>query len=96
MDPNRDNPLQRFKAFWVAILLVVTFAIGSLIVRPLISGRVKTAEDALATERAAVSKKIDSEQEAALNRKALADVIKEKAASYGSASEGENAGEAAE
>jgi hypothetical protein len=75
MDPNRDNPLKRFSAFWIAFLMVSTFGIGGMILRPLTHAKVDTAYEMKSEERLAVKKKIESEQAAALSKEKLEEAI---------------------
>jgi hypothetical protein len=71
MDHTRDNPLKRFNAFWVAILLVTTFGIGCVILRPLTHGKVDTAYEAAAAERLAIKNDVIKAEASALNVDAL-------------------------
>lgn len=71
MDHTRDNPLKRFTAFWVALLLVTAFGIACLIVGPFTSSKGDAATEAAADERRAVRTKVDSAQSNALNEAAL-------------------------
>ncbi|MFT6238634.1 MAG: hypothetical protein ACJAQT_000708 [Akkermansiaceae bacterium] len=71
MDHTRDNPLKRFTAFWVALLLVTAFGIACLIVGPFTKTDGDSSMKAAADERRAVRAKVDSAQSSALNELAL-------------------------
>ena len=73
MDHTRDNPLKRFSAFWIAILLVTTFGIGCVILRPLTHGKVDTAYEAAAAGRLAIKNDVLKAESAALNTTALSE-----------------------
>jgi hypothetical protein len=71
MDHTRDNPLKRFSAFWIALLLVTTFGIGCIILRPLTHGKVETAYQAAADEKLAIKAEVLKAESEALNASAL-------------------------
>lgn len=73
MDHTRDNPLKRFNAFWVAILLVTTFGIGCIVLRPLTHGKVDTAYEAASDGRLAIKNEVLKAEAEALNSFALSD-----------------------
>jgi len=75
MDHTRDNPLKRFAAFWIAALLIASFAIACVILRPMTHGDVTTANDMKAEARIALVTEARAAQEAALNSVALAEAI---------------------
>ena len=81
MDHTRDNPLKRFTAFWVALLLVTAFGIAGLILRPLMSNKVDSAMEEAADDRRAVRAEIDNAQRKKLNTAALDDAFKANAKS---------------
>ncbi len=88
MDHTRDNPLKRFTAFWIALLLVTAFGIACIILRPMTHGQVDTVSDVAGKERLAIRADIDKAQADTLNEDALekaleaktADLIKEPSA----------------
>jgi len=71
MDHTRDNPLKRFNAFWVAILLVTTFGIGCVILRPLTHGKVDTAYETASAARLAIKNEVLKAEAETLNVEAL-------------------------
>ena len=71
MDHTRDNPLKRFTAFWIAFLLVATFGIGCIILRPLTHGEVSTAEQAAAEGRLQIKAEVLEAEAETLNLSAL-------------------------
>ncbi len=81
MDHTRDNPLKRFTAFWIAILLVASFGIACLIVRPITHARVDSAVKAAADDRRAIRAQIDSAQEQKINRTSLDKALQSQAQS---------------
>ena len=81
MDHTRDNPLKRFTAFWVALLLVTAFAIAIILLRPLTHGKVDSAEAAKAEERRAVRTEVDREQSKNLSGGALDEALTANATS---------------
>ena len=77
MDHARDNPLKRFAAFWIAALLIASFAIACVIVRPMTHGDVNTVYDMKAEARLALVSEARATQEAALDTAALEKAITE-------------------
>ncbi|YCM44369.1 hypothetical protein V2O64_23985 [Verrucomicrobiaceae bacterium 227] len=84
MDHTRDNPLKRFNAFWIAILLVTTFGIGCLIVGPFTRTKVKTAYQEVSAERLAIKSDVLKAEAAALNTEALQEQMKSLAGTLNS------------
>ncbi len=80
MDHNRDNPLKRFSAFWVALLLVGCFGIACIILRPLTHAKVETAYEQISDERLATKAEIEKTQAAALSSEKVAKALKASAA----------------
>ena len=72
MDHNRDNPLKRFTAFWIAVLLVGCFGIACIILRPLTHAQVDTAYEKISSQRLETKMEIDKAQASALNQEKLA------------------------
>ena len=79
MDHTRDNPLKRFTAFWVALLLVTAFGIASILIRPMTHAKVESTTQAAADARRAVRADVDRAQSKALNEDALDDALKASA-----------------
>ncbi len=79
MDHTRDNPLKRFTAFWVALLLVTAFGIACILIRPMTHAKVESATQAAADARRAVRADVDRAQSKALNEDALDDALKASA-----------------
>lgn len=77
MDHARDNPLKRFAAFWIAALLIASFAIACVIVRPMIHGDDNTVYDMKAGVRLELVSESRAAQEAALDTAALEKAITE-------------------
>ena len=77
MDHTRDNPLKRFAAFWIAALLIASFAIACVILRPMTHGDVTTVNDVKAEARIALVSEARAAQEAALKTDALDKAINE-------------------
>ncbi|MGD1977776.1 MAG: hypothetical protein PVJ98_00135 [Akkermansiaceae bacterium] len=71
MDHTRDNPLKRFKAFWIALLLVFSFGVALILLRPLTHGDNDGAMDITAKGRLETKEAIDREQSQALNTEGL-------------------------
>ena len=84
MDHTRDNPLKRFTAFWIAILLVFCFGVGLIILRPLTHAKAETAYDLKSEQKLEIKAGIDSAQESALNVDALQKAIGAQAKSFSS------------
>lgn len=82
MDHTRDNPLKRFTAFWIAILLVVCFGVALIILRPLTHAKAQTAYDMKSEVRLEIKADIDRAQEDALNSEALQKAIDEQSKSF--------------
>ncbi|MDA7519748.1 hypothetical protein N9A89_01730 [Akkermansiaceae bacterium] len=80
MDHNRDNPLKRFSAFWIAILLVGCFGVACIILRPMTHAKVESAYEMIADERLATKAEIEKAQAAALNSERLEKSLKASAA----------------
>lgn len=75
MDHTRDNPLKRFAAFWIATLLIVSFAIACVIVRPMTHGDVNTVYDMKSEARLTLVSEARAAQEAALDTAAIEKAI---------------------
>lgn len=75
MDHNRDNPLKRFTAFWIALLLVGCFGIACIILRPLTHADVDTAYEKVSAARLETKRAYESAQAAALNEEKLSEEI---------------------
>ena len=73
MDHNRDNPLKRFTAFWIALLLVGCFGIASIILRPMTHADVDTAYEKISAERLETKSKYESAQ--IVDQKKLSDAM---------------------
>ena len=73
MDHTRDNPLKRFNAFWVAILLVTTFGIGCIILRPFTLGNDNAAYEAASEGRLAIKNEVLKAEAETLNVESLND-----------------------
>lgn len=71
MDHNRDNPLKRFSAFWIALLLVGCFGIACLILRPMTHGDVDTAYEKISAGRLATKLQIERAQSSAVDEEKL-------------------------
>ena len=69
MDHTRDNPLKRFSAFWIALVLVGLFGVASLIIGPLTQRSQDTAYMLKEEERLQIREQIDKDQEAAMAAK---------------------------
>lgn len=72
MDHNRDNPLKRFTAFWIAVLLVGCFGVACIILRPLTHAKVNTAYEEISSERLETKMEIEKAQASAINQEKLA------------------------
>lgn len=79
MDHTRDNPLKRFTAFWVAVLLVATFGVGTLIFLPLTLRKVDSAYQENSEVRLATKSEITKAEAAAVDPEALKKAIIESA-----------------
>ena len=82
MDHTRDNPLKRFTAFWIAILLVFCFGVGLIILRPLTHSEAETAYDMKSDAKLETKAGIDRAQEGALNQDALKKAFDEQRKSF--------------
>lgn len=82
MDHTRDNPLKRFTAFWIAILLVFCFGVALILLRPLTHRESDSAEDLVAAKRLEVKSDIDRAQAETLNDEALSKAVSEKLTSF--------------
>ncbi len=73
MDHTRDNPLKRFTAFWVALVLVTAFGIAGIVLGPFFGGGDKEdpAYTQKSAERLGVRRQVENASEKALNREAL-------------------------
>jgi hypothetical protein len=71
MDHTRDNPLKRFKAFWIANLLVLSFGVALILLRPLTHMDADSAMDVAGKERLEVKKEVDRAQSEALKPDSL-------------------------
>lgn len=85
MDHNRDNPLKRFSAFWIALLLVGCFGIACVILRPMTHGDVDTAYEKVSAKRLATKLQIESAQSSAVNEEKLSKAAAATAKSLNSA-----------
>ena len=79
MDHTRDNPLKRFTAFWIALLLVGCFGIACVLLRPLTHGQVDTAYEMVSDARLATQSEIMKSQAAALDSDKLEKTLKSAA-----------------
>lgn len=80
MDHTRDNPLKRFTAFWIALLLVTAFGIACIILRPLTHGKVDTAYEMAGEDRLSIKADIEKVQADTLNEGALQKALEAGAA----------------
>ena len=85
MDHNRDNPLKRFSAFWIALLLVGCFGIACVILRPMTHAEVEDAYEMKSNERLATKADIEKAQAAALDPAKLEESLKASAATLNQA-----------
>jgi hypothetical protein len=79
MDHTRDNPLKRFTAFWIALLLVGCFGIACIILRPLTHGHVDTAYEMVSDARLATKSEIKKTQAAVIDSEKLEKSLKSAA-----------------
>ncbi|MGC6426726.1 MAG: hypothetical protein ACON5H_06995 [Akkermansiaceae bacterium] len=77
MDHNRDNPLKRFTAFWIALLLVGCFGIACVILRPLTHRAVDTAYQEASAARLDTKAAYEEAQSAAIDEEKLSKAISE-------------------
>jgi len=82
MDHTRDNPLKRFTAFWIALLLVFCFAVALLLLRPLTHHDSVSADQIIAENRREVKREVDSAQSDALDQEALREAISSQLNSF--------------
>lgn len=80
MDHTRDNPLKRFTAFWIALLLVVAFAIACILVKLFVGSAEDEAYVQASRERLLVKMEILDQQADALNEEALAEKLADRSA----------------
>jgi hypothetical protein len=83
MDHTRDNPLKRFTAFWIALLLVFSFAVALLLLRPLTHHDSESTGDLIREQRLEVKRQIDRDQKEALNGESLQKAIAAQIQSFG-------------
>ena len=84
MDHTRDNPLKRFTAFWIALLLVTAFGIALILVKPFAPDKVDEAYLIMGEERAKIKDGVDRAQDAALNLEKLATAKEAQAKAFAS------------
>jgi hypothetical protein len=82
MDHTRDNPLKRFTAFWIAILLATSFGIALIITQPFAPDKTDKAYKMVGEGRLEIKEEIDRAQDDALNESALADAFQAQAKSF--------------
>lgn len=75
MDHTRDNPLKRFTAFWIALLLVFSFAVAMILLRPMTHHDSTSADEVISSNRLKVKREVDSAQDDALNSEALQEAL---------------------
>jgi mono/diheme cytochrome c family protein len=75
MDPNRDNPIIRFTAFWWGIGAFLLFAVLLAVILLLNRKQPETLEDAVAKARYQIKAKVDQAQAANISRQAVDDAI---------------------
>lgn len=75
MDHTRDNPLKRFKAFWIALLLVFSYGIALILLRPLTHGDSGSAMEVTGKARLEVKEELDRAQDSALDPDTLKKAI---------------------
>ncbi len=83
MDHTRDNPLKRFTAFWIAILLVTSFGIALIITQPFAPDKTDKAYEMMGEGRLEIKEEIDRVQDDALNEAALAEALQAQIKSFG-------------
>lgn len=83
MDHTRDNPLKRFKAFWLANILVLSFGVALILLRPLTHMDSDTAMDVTGQARLEIKKEVDRGQSEALDSDALAKAVSEQLKTFG-------------
>ena len=82
MDHTRDNPLKRFTAFWIAILLVTSFGIALIIIQPFAPDKADQAYEMVSEARLEIKEGIDRAQDDALNNAALSDAVRAQVKSF--------------
>lgn len=82
MDHTRDNPLKRFTAFWITLLLVFCFGVALIILRPLTHSKAQTAYDLKSESKLEVKEEVDRAQESALNQAALKKAMAAQVSSF--------------
>ncbi len=69
MDHTRDNPLKRFSAFWIALLMIGLFGLVSLIFRPITHSKQESVYMLKEEQRLETKAAIDFAQAASLEGK---------------------------
>ena len=82
MDHTRDNPLKRFSAFWIAIVLATSFGLALIITQPFAPDKTDKAYEMVGEGRLEIKEEIDRAQNDALNEAALADALQAQAKSF--------------
>ncbi|MDB4652845.1 hypothetical protein OAE39_01075 [Akkermansiaceae bacterium] len=82
MDHTRDNPLKRFTAFWIAILMVTSFGIALIITQPFVSDNTDKVYEMVGKGRLEIKEEIDRAQDGALNEGALSDALQAQIKSF--------------
>lgn len=83
MDHTRDNPLKRFTAFWIAILLVTSFGIALIITQSFAPDKTDKAYEMMGEGRLEIKEEIDRAQDDALNEAALSEALQAQIKSFG-------------
>jgi hypothetical protein len=83
MDHTRDNPLKRFTAFWIAILMVTSFGIALIITQPFAPDKTDKAYEMMGEGRLEIKEEIDRAQDDALNEAALSGALQAQTKSFG-------------
>ena len=82
MDHTRDNPLKRFSAFWIAILLATSFGVALIVTQPFAPDKTDKAYEMAGEGRLKIKDEIDRAQDDALNEAALAEALQAQAKSF--------------
>lgn len=82
MDHSRDNPLRRFSAFWIAILLATSFGIALIITQPFAPDKTDKTYEMVSKGRLEIKDRIDRAQDEAFNEGALAEALQAQAESF--------------
>ena len=82
MDHSRDNPLRRFSAFWIAILLATSFGIALIITQPFAPDKTDKTYEMVSKGRLEIKDGIDRAQDEAFNEGALAEALQAQAESF--------------